>query len=1173
MSSENTYGNFPAASTPWGGGGPSGTPASVWSSESSSYATPTRNSLDNTGIPNRMPDGSLSLRLTGNGMDGSPGNSRVSPSIPEGSQLPSGSPVTYAPGDAVGLGLGSPSPFAGTGYGLLPGISRDSLSPGALSDPLAPTLSNQQPLFPRLSFDGNGTSRVEWLPDAPASSGVQGGKSIALDQNQSFGGQDNARASAANQCEPKSSGFFSPKAESQSFGGFRDFGTSPLSQGQAGLAREGSEFESVPMSMYRQLQREHNILNEDMKKVVESGRARIASVESNNLAQSNQIDALKKSEMKGQEVIEELRSEIHGLKLSVNDLKLCAKNDDQFIGDLDRKNRDLQEKLTDKAFRLSMSEEHNVTVNAQLDEARRQFDELTVRHKQSPNSKALEQMQAETAIHFQEIARHYEKLKQEEVDKRLAVWIKERDDLLDLNKMLVSQVKGLQEDNQAATREALTARASLNNAMQGFPIQYSQKSAASPARGAQMYRIGSTDSLLYQTPVNSGSSPTIPENQVVGGGQQGATQSFEASANAVGRSLAREFINENAGQSAFRPQESQIPTQGEQPAQPRANPLGPSDGQAHTISGGHITRQPSNFLHEDRDYVRGNMSGNNGDQNNRGGPAPDPPPGGTAGGSLGAPGAPNNGGQYGNGVSQGGAPGGGGGDPPNGVVNVAFDANRSDPFNSRRAKVLPLTITDLPTPSNVDTWSLNQVVKMGNSFPEDPQSIQNHYHSIRGLLQLSDVDRMPINSRHTEFEAMMNTMLRELIDKKAEPALKMLISNLTEACFAKPGDPPPTRTRIRAEHLWYCILEQCRTSDIGECFYDLQVLMMIKPKARNGTERTHWLELEAWLNDLDTCMQRMSSPPTDENLLYTMFVKDAKLKQMEMLKLEMHEHEKTPVHERRWQDMKDRIRRVCNERRADRNIAVRRHGLETNRVNARVPGVPALEIGLGSDGMILDDNCPNTPRGDTISAAPGRMERGRSQDKRDRFGRNRSWSSPGGTKHSPSGYKYSRNHSRITPKGTRQKYRKRSPGGRAKYSKSPLRARSTRRRKGRRSSRHSSRTPSYERQSTRRSAAPAPENVDNVQPAGPVTFDGVTIPDGVCKYAYLGKRCPFMNTPGKTCQYKHDVKQEKPAVPASAPNQLAGQANQDQSKGSNSEGQGAQQRSSNSPARTSPDDY
>ena len=235
--------------------------------------------------------------------------------------------------------------------------------------------------------------------------------------------------------------------------------------------------------------------------------------------------------------------------------------------------------------------------------------------------------------------------------------------------------------------------------------------------------------------------------------------------------------------------------------------------------------------------------------------------------------------------------------------------------------------------------------------------------------------------------------------------------------------------------------------------------------------------------------------------------------------------------------MSARIKKICSERRAERNNAIRKAGLTNIKVNARVPGVPALEIGLGSDGMILDHNTPTTPRGDVYEAAPGRF-RGRSQSRRDKISRNMSWNSPNGTKHSPSGYRYSRNHSRYTPRGTRQRPRKRTPGGRAKYSSSPLRASSHRKRRGRRSSMHSSRTPSPSFRGGRRPAAPGglegieiPED----QPAGPVTINGISVPDGVCSHAYFGKKCPFDRANGgRGCKYRHDLKYDpkNPAAPA-----------------------------------------
>ena len=141
---------------------------------------------------------------------------------------------------------------------------------------------------------------------------------------------------------------------------------------------------------------------------------------------------------------------------------------------------------------------------------------------------------------------------------------------------------------------------------------------------------------------------------------------------------------------------------------------------------------------------------------------------------------------------------------------------------------------------------------------------------------------------------------------------------------------------MRAEHLWFVILNRCRSNDVGEVFYDQQVLFKTMPKARYGIDKIHWLELEAWIDEIDQIMARMKKPPEDPDTLYTIFVKQAQLKTMKILELHIHEHEKIPVSERTWQDMKERIQKLCRERRLERNNAIRQAG-KTVAMHARVP--------------------------------------------------------------------------------------------------------------------------------------------------------------------------------------------------------------------------------------------
>ena len=294
----------------------------------------------------------------------------------------------------------------------------------------------------------------------------------------------------------------------------------------------------------------------------------------------------------------------------------------------------------------------------------------------------VERVHAEASARFQELAMHYEESKKLAVAEAQAVWLKERDELHDANRMLCDQIKSLQESTAAAQRDALASRAALHNAAPRTPVREStNEGRVSP--GPQEFRIGSTESINYHTPVNSGSTPTVPENVNPGIGGQRESQCFEPAAN-TGRDLARSFLEENRV-SAPAPQPAQTPAAGEV-AQPGPQPQGPflgqSDGGNHTITHGRVTRNSNtNFMNEDLGFIRGGREA----QNQGGTPGQDPPPGGT-GGESGAQGVPNSGEQYSRGNAQGGAPGGG--EPPaGGTVNIAHEANRSDPGggNNKRA--------------------------------------------------------------------------------------------------------------------------------------------------------------------------------------------------------------------------------------------------------------------------------------------------------------------------------------------------------------------------------------------------------------------------------------------------------------------------------------------------------
>ena len=185
------------------------------------------------------------------------------------------------------------------------------------------------------------------------------------------------------------------------------------------------------------------------------------------------------------------------------------------------------------------------------------------------------------------------------------------------------------------------------------------------------------------------------------------------------------------------------------------------------------------------------------------------------------------------------------------------------------------------------------------------------------------------------------------------------------------------------------------------------------------------------------------------------------------------------------------------------------------------------------------------------------MRRNRSVSRDSAFGRNRSWSSPGGTKHSPSGYKYSRNGSRVAPGNVRQRPRARTPRGRFKYSRSPLRSGPSRRARGRRSTTAASRSASRGRS---RPSAPGQvqENPQEEIPSVPV-IDGEDTPHGVCKFAWQGKRCPFANDKARHpdgCTFSHDVQKyrkkpsSQPAAPA--PQESSSAANASADRGANS---------------------
>ena len=91
-------------------------------------------------------------------------------------------------------------------------------------------------------------------------------------------------------------------------------------------------------------------------------------------------------------------------------LKECSKHDETLIRDQDQKLRDLHNVLRKKEESIASGQESIIKITAQLDEARRQYEEL--KNSQAGGSgKLIEKVHAEAQLRFQELARHYDESK------------------------------------------------------------------------------------------------------------------------------------------------------------------------------------------------------------------------------------------------------------------------------------------------------------------------------------------------------------------------------------------------------------------------------------------------------------------------------------------------------------------------------------------------------------------------------------------------------------------------------------------------------------------------------------------------------------------------------------------------------------------------------------------
>ena len=536
------------------------------------------------------------------------------------------------------------------------------------------------------------------------------------------------------------------------------------------------------------------------------------------------------------------------------------------------------------------------------------------------------------------------------------------------------------------------------------------------------------------------------------------------------------------------------------------------------------------FFNEDEDYVRGGAPANTSlRESGTGGGGGGGPNGGSQNREIPGPSPPQ---REEGGTGAGGAPGGGDG---GGSGAAAVDIGRhhgAASLASLKPKVNDFTLDSLPTSSNLVPWFISTSTKIGNCYPDNPVGVQKHIYGITGMKSMEDVDAYP--NVFPLLEAKANNVIRTTIEKYGDIELKSRVQDETRETFL----PNAPRDRLRMEHMLWMIYDYNLSQDAGQAWQDQFELFHTMPKTRDGVEKADWLEIEHWIRRWDRVMKRMKKIP-DADTLYTFFVKEAKLSKMKILQLIYHDHSKLEVHERTYEDIKNRIDRFIRERRQERNNLQAQHQVQEG---IRVPGVPGLMNIVGDDGALLPDG-DAAPDGQAVTAAPARRarssdrsHRSRSTSRRSAFARNRSWRSPGGNVHSPSGYRYSRNRSRTSPGGrTRQRPRGFSKGGRARYSRSPLNSRHGRRFKGRRSSNYSSKSPSGDR--------------DN--PALPVlTEDGKPVPFGICKFAFQGKKCPHKDRPGgcsfKPCNGQGEIPKGVPApVDESVPSAPAVAGNQE----------------------------
>jgi hypothetical protein len=504
--------------------------------------------------------------------------------------------------------------------------------------------------------------------------------------------------------------------------------------------------------------------------------------------------------------------------------------------------------------------------------------------------------------------------------------------------------------------------------------------------------------------------------------------------------------------------------------------------------------------------------------------------------------------------SQGGAaPGGGGGGGPAPVqVGSVFEVNRemNNLSSSKTPKINDIKIESLPTPGDIERWWIHLLTVLENAYPEDPEGVQRHYRQLRDLLDINAVDLLH-EGKYKYLESKLNQILRTLISKHGDDDLKGKVEKETEDCYTEGH----VRNRVRAEHMLVMINKHTTSMDSSVGVWDLQTLWNVRPKTRGDAERIHWLELENWVRRWENTLRRLKLRP-DEATLYTIFVQESHVSKMKCLEWDWQLHDRLPEAEKTYDDMKSRIQAHIAKQRKEMNDRARKRGVSDS---THVPGVPALEA-LDEDGLLI---VHGDPKADPAAPAPPQRGRSRSTQRKDNFSRNRSWRSDGGTVHSPSGYKYSRNKSRITPRGTRHPPRKFSRGGRAFYSKSPLNRTQT----NRRSSNVTSRSVSQGGRPFRRSREGREGRRPSRERTAMPVVNNQFIAPGYCRYFAKGEVCPFMKEKNK-CNYKHE--HPPPASPRSAApaEATAGQ----EGRGSN-EASPPQRGSANSPRPAGADEF